>query len=111
MDGRYTLEGNIHGHHVYKSAWTPVIGEILDVQLKTSRVTASPRRHSTHLSLLHCHTLHVGTRMCEIDGNAPFFSHPQYKLHVGNFKRIYIWIKSVTYTPKNMVCSHIHSQN
>ena len=53
---------------------TPVIGQMLDVQAES------------HLSLLE--TSARATRTREIDGNAPLFSHPQYKSHVANFKQI-----------------------
>ena len=43
------------------------------------------------------------TRMHGIDGNAPLFSHPQYKSHVANF------IKSATYTPENTVTLAVHA--
>ena len=32
----YRLEGGIRGHHVYKSAWTPVLGQVLDVQAESA---------------------------------------------------------------------------
>ena len=32
MDEDYSLKEEIYGHHVYKSTWTPVIAQILDVQ-------------------------------------------------------------------------------
>ena len=30
----YTVE-ELRGHHVYKTAWTPVIGQMLDVQAES----------------------------------------------------------------------------
>ena len=32
----HNVEGEIRGHHVYKTAWTPVIGQMLDVQAAES---------------------------------------------------------------------------
>ena len=47
----YTLEGEIRGHHVYKATWTPVIGQILDVQAE------SANRHDRYAVF----TLHNGS--------------------------------------------------
>ena len=41
----YRLEGEIRGHHVYKSAWTPVLGR-LDVQVESANgMTDMPFLH------------------------------------------------------------------
>ncbi len=31
----FLLDSEVRGHHVYKSAWTPVVGEILHTELET----------------------------------------------------------------------------
>ena len=32
----HNVEGNIQRYHVYKTAWTPVIGQMLDVQAESA---------------------------------------------------------------------------
>ena len=78
----YTVEGEIRGYHVYKTAWTPVIGHMLDVQAESA---ASPRRHrATCRSRL----LHMLRACVSSTVKPPFFAHPKYKSHVANFKQI-----------------------
>ena len=61
---------------MYKTSWTPVIGQMLDVQGRDLSLLETAARATR------------GYAHAEIDGNAPLFSHPQYKSHVANFKQI-----------------------
>ena len=37
----HNVEGEIRGHHVYKTAWTPVIGQMLDVLAESAEIDGS----------------------------------------------------------------------
>ena len=93
----YTLEGEIRRHHVYKTSWTPVIGQILDVQTESS-LKRGVFRESLEKSVpcsccfLTPWSCTYGTRgyahECK-DDNAPFFVHAEYKSQVEILTQIF----------------------
>ena len=38
MATSFRIESTVRGHHVYKSLWTPVMGEELNVQIEDSNI-------------------------------------------------------------------------
>ena len=68
----YRLDKEIQGYYVYKSVWTPVLGQVLDVQAES--------------------TITDVTGMLSLYFRVVAWLNPQYKPHVENFKQI-LWLK------------------
>ena len=60
----YTVKEEIRGHHVYKTTWTPVIGQMLDVQAESHLSLLETAARATH-----------ALRACVKSAVTPPFSH------------------------------------
>lgn len=83
--------------YVYKSGWTSVLGQMLDVQtesadghdryavsFKRSCVAGMPCCQNQIVTLC----IHIDVCLCTSSGSAHFFAHLQHMLHVKNLKRV-----------------------
>lgn len=93
-DRSYSLNSAIRGHHIYKSTWAPVIGQILEVKAEDNNshdryaistllddiiVGHVPREYSR---IAWYFLLHGGNITCEVTGGRRLSAEPEKGLEV-----------------------------